>query len=271
MSDAWDAFINELVENSEPIATKEARNEKRFPCAQCAGTGLYQGARVHQEKRHCFACRGRGWFKTDPRKLQAAREARAKKKEDVLAQARAHNESISIFPKIQSIASWHSFAQSLMAQHHAGRAWSERQVAAAVDALDRINQRKREREEAALSIDLQPILDLFKAATTSGYRRPTYRAEGLILSLAPEEGANAGAIYVKSEDKAYLGKVQSGRFIGNNEAHAALQTIAQSPRDAAIRYGQRTGACACCGRVLSNAASIKLGIGPICAEKWGLL
>lgn len=270
MNDTWDSFVDSLVENPEPIATKPARNEKRYPCAQCAGTGTYQGARVHQEKRHCFACRGRGWFKTDPRKLKQQREARAKKKEAARAEAQAFNQSISLFSQIESIASWHSFAQSLMDQHRAGRAWSERQVAAAADALDRIEEKRREREEAALKIDLQRILDLFASAAASGYRRPIYRAEGLILSLAPDSGVNAGAIYVKSEDKLYLGKVVQGRYLGRNEAQEALQRIAESPRDAAIRYGQRTGTCACCGRALSNAASVKLGIGPICAEKWGL-
>jgi hypothetical protein len=271
MNNEWDSFIDELVSNPEPIAIKRAANEKRFPCAQCAGTGIYSGLRVHQEKRHCFACRGKGYFKTDPRKLQKAREARASKKEDALAKARAANESISLFSQVQAIASWHSFAQSLMEQHYSGRAWSERQVAAMADALDRIQVRAKEREAAALQVNLQAILDLFSSSTASGYRRPTYRAEGLILSLAPEGGANAGAIYVKSEDKSYLGKVVAGRYLGVDQAREALSVIAASPRDAAIRYGQRTGTCACCGRTLSNAASIKLGIGPICAERWGLL
>lgn len=270
MNDDWDAFIDELVNNPEPIATKPARNEKRYPCAQCAGTGIYQGARVHQEKRHCFACRGKGWFKTDPRKLKQQREARAKKKEAAHAEARAFNESISLFSQIESIASWHSFAKSLMDQHHTGRMWSERQVAAAADALDRIETKRKEREQSALQINLQPILDLFASATASGYRRPIYRAEGIVLSLAPDSGVNAGAIYVKSEDQTYLGKVVAGRYLGKDEAREPLQRIAESPRDAAIRYGQRTGSCACCGRALTNAASINLGIGPICAEKWGL-
>lgn len=266
--DDWDSFIDSIQD--QPIAVRPD-NAKLYPCAQCNGTGIYSGPRVHQEKRHCFSCRGKGHFKTDPRKLQAARNARALKKAQALESARKFNESISLFSQVQGIASWHSFAQSLMAQHEAGKAWSERQVATMADALHRIQVRAEEREAAALQIDLQPILDLFTSAIASGYRRPTYRAEGLILSLAPEGGANAGAIYVKSEDKSYLGKVVAGRFLGKDAAQKALQIIAASPRDAAIRYGQRTGTCACCGRTLSNAASISLGIGPICAERWGLL
>ena len=268
MSD-WDEFVNDLIEQPEAIATK-ASTEKRFPCGQCAGTGVYSGARIHQEKRHCFACRGRGWFKTDPRKLKQQREARAAKRASLIAEAQAHNKSLSLFSCVQHIASWHSFAQSLMAQHEAGKVWSERQVAAMADAIDRVERKRQEREEAALQIDLQPIIDLFDCAQQSGYKRPAYRAEGLILSLAPAAGVNAGAIYVKGEDKTYLGKVVDGRYVGSDSAREALQIIAQSPREAAIRYGQRTGACACCGRTLHNKQSIALGIGPICAERWGL-
>jgi hypothetical protein len=40
--------------------------------------------------------------------------------------------------------------------------------------------------------------------------------------------------------------------------------------EAAVRYGRQTGRCSCCGRELTNKASIDAGIGPICASKWGL-
>jgi hypothetical protein len=116
---------------------------------------------------------------------------------------------------------------------------------------------------------------MFNNARDKGYKRPVYRAEGLKISLAPAAGANAGALYVKTEGDEYIGKVTDGRFFGTREAteehKTALSVIAESPRDAAIRYGRRTGSCACCGRVLSNHQSIELGIGPICAEKWGFM
>ena len=268
--DDWDSFIDSLTENPEPIATKGS-TEKRYPCGQCAGTGIFQGARVHQEKRHCFACRGKGYFKTDPRKLKQQREARAKRKAGAIAQAQAFNSSISLFERVQSLSSWHSFAASLMEQHRAGKAWSERQVAAMADAIERVDAKRAEREANAMRVDLQPIIELFETAKASGYKRPAYRAEGLIISLAPINGANAGALYVKDEDKQYLGKIVDGRYMGQNVAREALSKIAENPREAAIRYGQRTGTCACCGRLLTNHASINLGIGPICAEKWGLM
>lgn len=120
-----------------------------------------------------------------------------------------------------------------------------------------------------------PSVQMFDHAKSSGYKRPVYRAEGLKISLAAATGANAGALYVKTEQDEYIGKVSDGRFFGTREAteehKQALATIAENPRDAAIRYGQRTGSCACCGRTLSNHASIELGIGPICANRWGFM
>lgn len=272
MSD-WDNFVDSLVEDDTPIATKRS-TEKRYPCGQCAGTGLYQGARVHQEKRHCFACRGRGYFKTDPRKLQKQREARAQKREQLrVAAMRANEESglLELFKEFDML-NWNSFAQSLHQQHIEGKAWSEKQINTALAMVEktRISREKRaaEREANAVEVNLQGIIDMFAQATQSGYKRPIYRAEGLVISRAPDNGVNAGALYVKDADKQYLGKVVDGRYLGKEAAKEALAVIAENPREAAIRYGQRTGTCACCGRALTNHQSIELGIGPICASRW---
>jgi hypothetical protein len=78
---------------------------------------------------------------------------------------------------------------------------------------------------------------------------------------------------VRVEDDQYLGKVQDGKFSRVRECDDATQAqvleVASDPHNAAIAYGQRTGNCAICSRELTNHASIDLGIGPICAEKYG--
>ena len=51
----------------------------------------------------------------------------------------------------------------------------------------------------------------------------------------------------------------------------ALQAVAQDVTGAAKLYGQETGNCGCCGRELTVRESIERGIGPICAERFGLL
>ena len=270
MSD-WDSFINSLAEDQAPIPLKVS-TEKQYPCGQCAGTGLYQGVRVHQEKTKCFACRGKGYFKTDPRKLEKARQKRAEKKRDAIEEAQAANIASPVYASVFAMAGWNDLAASLAEQHKAGRAWSEKQVAAIASMLVRMEERRAQKLAEAQQVDLSGIVQMFEHAKTSGYKRPIYRAEGLKISLAPESSANAGALYVKTEGDDYIGKVLNGRFIATSAAtdehKQALTMIAQNPKDAAVRYGRQTGKCACCGRGLTNKQSIELGIGPICAERW---
>lgn len=271
--DDWDSFVNSLVETDVEIPRKQSA-EKRYPCGQCGGTGLYAGVRVHQEKKQCFACRGKGYFKTDPRKLEKARQQRAKKKQDAIEEAQELNKATPVYASVFAMATWNELAASLAEQHNSGKAWSEKQVIAIQSMLHRMEERRAQREAEAKAVNLQSIIDMFNHAKESGYKRPVYRAEGLKISLASESGNNAGALYVKTEADEYIGKVADGRFFGTREAteehKAALALIAENPRDAAIRYGRKTGKCACCGRALSNKASIEIGVGPICLDKWNL-
>lgn len=123
------------------------------------------------------------------------------------------------------------------------------------------------------TIDLTPIKTIFENARNNGYKRAKYRAEGIVLSLAGINSKNVGAIYVKDTNGIYLGKVQDNAFhpvYMGESAIEPLKLIAENPLQAAIRYGQQTGQCACCGRELTNSISIQLGIGPICKERFGL-
>lgn len=272
--DDWDSFVDTLAEDKSPIALKKS-TEKVYPCGQCAGTGLYAGVRGHQEKSNCFACRGKGYFKTDPRKLEKAKLQRAKKKRDATESAQALNISSPIYESVVSMASWNELATSLMEQHNSGRTWSEKQVAAIQGMVARMEERRALRAAEAQAVDLSAIVNLFVTAKASGYKRPVYRAEGLKISLAPESSVNAGALYVKTAQDEYIGKVADGKFYGtsaaSDEHKLALTTIAINPRDAAVRYGRQTGNCACCGRALSNKESVEIGIGPICIKNWGLV
>lgn len=272
--DDWDSFIESIASDDVQIPLKQ-NAEKRYPCGQCAGTGLYAGVRVHQEKKQCFACRGKGYFKTDPRKLEKARQQRAKKKADAVAAAQEQNQATSIYAQVFAMSTWNNLASSLVEQHNTGRVWSDKQIATIEGMVQRMEERRAQRAAEAAAVDLAPIITMFSHAVENGYKRPIYRAEGLKISLAPSTSANAGALYVKTLDGEYIGKVLDGRFMSTSAAtdehKQALNVIAENPRDAAIRYGRQTGSCACCGRVLSNKQSIELGIGPICQKTWGLV
>lgn len=49
----------------------------------------------------------------------------------------------------------------------------------------------------------------------------------------------------------------------------ALNQLEQDVAGGLQAYGQKTGQCGCCGRTLTHPTSVKLGIGPVCAGRYG--
>ena len=66
---------------------KAKKDRPTFPCQSCAGTGNYQNVRVHQEKSHCFACGGKGFFYTSPFERQKKRDAAHNRKANAILSA----------------------------------------------------------------------------------------------------------------------------------------------------------------------------------------
>jgi hypothetical protein len=125
-----------------------------------------------------------------------------------------------------------------------------------------------------VDISVEAIATAFAAATQHGIAAPKLRLGTFLFSLAPNTGRNAGAIYVKTAaSREYLGKVIGGKFSPTLACDAVTKAevvaVAADPANAAKAYGQRTNKCSCCGRTLTNGDSVDLGIGPICAEKFG--
>lgn len=281
MTNDWDDFIDGLAGEPTPVASRPETHKVKFKCVECNGTGKWQGGRMNVHgNSNCWTCGGRGFTMTDPRKLRDNRIKAAAKKQETISGFREENaEVIAILTKA---ASWSSFAASLVDQLNS-KPWSDKQLAAARGMAAKIAAKDEERakeqkarDAAAPVVDLAPIKAMFEAIAAHGYKRPKYRAEGVILSLAPAHGANAGHLYVTDEEDTYLGKITPDmKFKGTRSAsettEKALFAIAADPMGAAVRYGNRTGRCACCGRGLTNDESITRGIGPICAERWGLL
>lgn len=271
MSD-FDAFVNNLA--NEPLQVRNAKTEQRFPCGQCAGTGKWSGGTNRHGNSFCIPCGGRGYFTTSPEfraKRRAAVQAKREEKADQVR--RAVKEFSEEHPDMWAdlVKSGTDFTASLYGQLTSKGFLTENQINAWYRGWE-----KRKAAIAARSayVNLDRIREMFDAAVASGYRKPCYRAEGLKISLASLAGRNAGCLYVvEIEDDAYQGKIDGVTFKAMREARAdtlaRLQAIAADPKGAAIRYGQRTGTCSCCGRELTNHTSIEAGIGPICASKWG--
>jgi hypothetical protein len=129
-----------------------------------------------------------------------------------------------------------------------------------------------EKRTDGAAIDVSKIEASFATALQNRIKRPKLRLASFMFTRAPDTGKNAGSIYVK-EGEAYLGKVTGGEFLPTRECgderKAKVVAVASDPATAAKAYGLRTGSCSCCGRELTNGVSIDLGIGPICAEKYG--
>jgi hypothetical protein len=135
------------------------------------------------------------------------------------------------------------------------------------------------RQPAANVGDAAGIVALF-ATASSRLKHPKISvvdsATNLTIKLSPAkaDSRNAGFIYVKANDQ-YAGKLGSdGRWfpVGTCPAGVAefLVEFAKAPARHAAVHGHRTGNCCFCSRLLTDAVSVAVGYGPVCAENYGL-
>ena len=121
------------------------------------------------------------------------------------------------------------------------------------------------------------IVNAIEEAQNRGLKRITMRFQDFII----KPSKYAGKCYVFSHDKEvnqwgtlsniYLGWITADQTnLSEVSLIQAVQSAAADPLAAARLYGKKTGQCSCCGRELTNKASIEMGIGPICREKFGL-
>ena len=277
---AWIAENDEPPEPPRPTAKPAAEREKHA-CGECAGTGRWLHGTNNRGESKCFACKGRGYFLSSAQDRRKGRDQRRESKARKLADAKgAFNETHpDLIVALSGMTEWNNFAQSLVDQFNRRGDLSEKQVAAAqrmiakTEATRAANAKSRDEAKAdAVVVDLTIIREMFEKVHAGGYKRPTYRAAGVVISRAPDNGKNAGHLYVKQSDD-YQGKITpDGRFLpvraADTSVAALLQTIAADPKGEAVRHGAKTGNCSCCGRELTKAESVEAGIGPICAERW---
>ena len=148
-----------------------------------------------------------------------------------------------------------------------------------VQSAERQAARAAEQAARAVSapvVSVEAIEVAFNNAKEAGVKFPKLRLDTFVFSPAGENSKNAGAIYIKNkEDGVYLGKVAGGRLFTSRdcdtETSERIVAVSSDPKQAAIAYGQKFGKCAICARALTDKDSIALGIGPICAEKYGFI
>lgn len=251
-------------------------------CKKCHGRGTFIGYSGRVVGK-CFTCKGTGKisFKQSPQVRAKAAQNRAKTKEQSNAALAA---KISAWIA-EHQAEWNwmlaqghrfDFAKEMALNVTKRGGLTENQLAAVQRCMTRDEARKEdraEREAKAVAVNIQPIVDAFAKAQANSIKRPQMRLGDFRFSLAPASGANAGAIYVKTADRDYLGKIVNGKLIRGRdcsaEQEAAIVELCANPAESAVAYGRRTGNCAICGRELTKGESIDRGIGPICADNYG--
>lgn len=289
MTDDLD-FMDGLEEDNPRDHVAKATNpkyaRKTYTCEGCNGRGTFKGG---NNAYKCNMCHGRGTLVTDPASRAKARASNRKLQGKRNEEAQAVNAKVGdgfLLQWLKEVQSWNSFAASLIDQHNRGKIWSEKQIAASrkmylkwKETNAKKAEAKAERLGAAPAVDLRPIRKMFDEVIAKGFKRPMYRADGLRIKPGKD-----GSLYVLTEDRmehgyygeqpGYEGKISDNRFFAAREAAPEttdkLKDIAEDPLGAAVRYGNATGRCACCGRELTKHESIARGIGPTCAERWGL-
>jgi Family of unknown function (DUF6011) len=142
-------------------------------------------------------------------------------------------------------------------------------------------------KSAALS-GFSPIADLMSRIHASGNDFPKVRlAIGetpLVLTRAGSKSRTPGAVTLTDGKRygegAYFGRITlAGEFEPGRDARAlpaekkaelwALLTRMRNGEAEAVfsEFGKRFGTCCMCGRDLTNAESVELGIGPICRAR----
>lgn len=124
-----------------------------------------------------------------------------------------------------------------------------------------------------------PIVALLELARGNGLKFPKVRfaasqSRELLLSLAPMTGRNPGAIYIKVQGE-YRGMIAAdgamrGDITRDAELITLLTAIGADPARLAREYAAMTSCCSFCGLALSDAGSVEVGYGPICASRYGL-
>ena len=164
-----------------------------------------------------------------------------------------------------------SFASSVLSALHRYGSLTPNQLAAIQRCVAKDSAPRPEPVPSA-QVDVSPIEVAFNKAKDSGLGYPKLRLGSFVFSPAPVTGKNAGSIYVKSEG-VYLGKVTGGKLFTSRDASpesaSQISEVLADPRNAAIAYGKTFGKCSVCNRDLSDPESVALGIGPVCAKRFG--
>jgi hypothetical protein len=261
-------------------------------CKSCRGTGRFYGY-SGRDFGPCYKCKGKGEraYKTTTEQRARQREkaadkrteAQAKLAEEIRAYTETHKELVNwlIAAKQRNIKRDGTFdfpAKMIEAIDKYG-SLTDAQVAACEKLMAKDKERQAEwakRDATRVEMDAGKITEAFAKARGDA----SLDGDGLLnlklrldtFQFSPDR-QNVSDVWVK-EGNTWCGKIEGGKFKRfkncTDDQEARIKVCCDDPAAAAKAYGLRFKNCSCCGRVLTNEQSRQLGIGPICAAKWGL-
>ena len=171
------------------------------------------------------------------------------------------------------------FVQSLIDRINSGKYMSDAQCCWVYYLAEksRAPKQKKERKPEVLADE---ILAALAQARAHGIRRPVIR---MVHSGYPHKvkfkymstGSNAGGAWVTFDDQ-LVGKIDNGAictaynnpYIFNDDFLQIIADWNDNFEAEVSAQGVESGQCMCCGLPLTNELSVRLGIGPICREKY---
>ena len=215
------------------------------------------------------------------KKAKAAAERKIAKLAAAAAEYRANHPDVTAWLEANRLKS--SFAGSLMDAIARYGALTEGRERAVKNAIARDATREAERVHARQVAALNaPVADTarlekaFAAARSNGLKYPKITMGEITFVPASANSRYPGAIFVKGGrafEAPYYGRIEGGKFFKSGQCSADQEKVAMAlvndPQKAVEAYGQLTGNCAICNRLLTDPESVKRGIGPICADRFG--
>jgi hypothetical protein len=176
-----------------------------------------------------------------------------------------------------------NFAISLISQYHRKHTLSDGQLPYVAQL---IREAKGERRTRVTEVgDFAGVVALF-TAVSGKLRFPKIRlrveSQNLVLSVCGPKSSAPGSININGDggwNGTWYGRVspegEFDRARACTDAFAAhlvpvLVELSKDPFAAVKRFGTLTGNCMFCGRSLEDQRSKVAGMGPVCAQMWGL-
>lgn len=172
-----------------------------------------------------------------------------------------------------------NFASSLYEASFKTRGLSPTQLAWAHKLVNDLISEPEAESPQVVDNRFDRLFTVFNTLRLKGAKRMKMRFSGIMIS--PSKSGEQLYVMSLTETEVgrfgtqpkYLGKVTKTTGLDSrlsDDVKAVIMAAADDPLTAAIKYGKESGNCSCCGRELTDPASIEAGIGPVCRDKFGL-